>query len=51
LAFLKDNDGFILPDEMKLLVQELRLGKTFPSVIVEQVGGEIGNIKEEFGLF
>ncbi|CAK5049175.1 unnamed protein product [Meloidogyne enterolobii] len=35
--FDKDNDGFILPEEMKKLISELRLGKNFPESVVDQV--------------
>ncbi|KAF7640127.1 hypothetical protein Mgra_00000574 [Meloidogyne graminicola] len=35
--FDKDNDGFILPEEMKNLINELRLGKNFPEKVVDQL--------------
>ncbi|CAK5016163.1 unnamed protein product [Meloidogyne enterolobii] len=35
--FDKDNDGFILPEEMKKLISELRLGKNFPESVVDQL--------------
>ena len=38
--FDKDNDGFILPGEMKMLIRDLRLGQSFPASVVDQLFSE-----------